>query len=335
MDLGSMLGKGADAANVSALADLLTKHKDDLAATAQIARDLPRLLTLLASGLADAGDHAARAGRALSGASGATGRVGNSAATVGQISGNLNSVGRLITTAADEIAKVPMMGTPAGHFAAAAKTVGDSIAGLDDLSRDLSEISGPLATRRASSSADGERQVATTPPMNNAAANRPDANSITIDSPVAFRAAFVDGQAWLRPRRFDSASHTPPTKPMNSPMTGITKNPTMPRTTPSTNVRRGTPASFSRRCGTAYLMTAPTARTTTPDQAMPQASPVFVEYAQTSRAPAMISTPGRTGTTMPSRPIRIATAQRTSTHVTWDHRPARSGVYGALSNEPA
>ena len=141
-----MLGKGADATNLGALADLLTKHKDDLAATAQIARELPRLLTLLASGLADAGDHAARAGRALSGASGATGRVGNSAATVGQISGNLSSVGRLITTAADEIAKVPLMGAPAGHFASAAKTVGDSIAGLDDLSRDLSEISVLLDT---------------------------------------------------------------------------------------------------------------------------------------------------------------------------------------------
>jgi hypothetical protein len=146
MDLGSMLGKGADAANLSALADLLTKHKDDLAAAAQIGRELPRLLTLLASGLADAGDHAARAGQALSGASGATGRVGNSAATVGQISGNLSAVGRLITTAADEIAKVPLMSTPAGHFAAAAKTVGDSIAGLDDLSRDLSEISVLLET---------------------------------------------------------------------------------------------------------------------------------------------------------------------------------------------
>jgi len=146
MDLGSMLGKGVDAANLSALAELLTKHKDDLAATAQIARDLPRLLTLLASGLADAGDHAARAGRALSGASGATGRVGNSAATVAQISGNLSSVGRLITTAADEIAKVPLMGAPAGHFAAAAKTVGDSITGLDDLSHDLSEISVLLDT---------------------------------------------------------------------------------------------------------------------------------------------------------------------------------------------
>lgn len=141
-----MLGKGVDAANLSALAELLTKHKDDLAVAAQIARDLPRLLTLLASGLADAGDHAARAGRALSGASGATGRVGNSAATVGQISGNLGSVGKLISTAAEEIAKVPLMGAPAGHFAAAAKTVGDSIAGLDDLSHDLSEISVLLDT---------------------------------------------------------------------------------------------------------------------------------------------------------------------------------------------
>ncbi len=146
MDLSSILGKGADAANLGALAELLTKHKDDLAATAQIAKELPRLLTLLATGLADAGDHAARAGRALSGASGATGRVGNSAATISQISGNLGSAGKLITTAADEIAKVPLMGGPAGYFAAAAKTVGDSIDGLDDLSHDLTEISVLLDT---------------------------------------------------------------------------------------------------------------------------------------------------------------------------------------------
>ena len=144
--LGKGLGKGTEAANLGAIVELLTKHKDDLAAAAQIARELPRLLTLLASGLADAGDHAARAGRALSGASGATGRVGSSAATVGQISGNLSSVGKLITTAADEIGKVPLMGVPAGHFAAAARTVGDSIAGLDDLSHDLAEISVLLDT---------------------------------------------------------------------------------------------------------------------------------------------------------------------------------------------
>ncbi|MFL6088795.1 MAG: hypothetical protein ACJ71Z_01495 [Aeromicrobium sp.] len=146
MDLGSILGKGADAVNPAVLVDLLTKHKDDLAATAQIARELPRLLTLLASGLADAGDHAAMAGRALSGTAGATGRVGHSAATVGEISSNLGLGGRLVTKAAEEIAKVPLMGIPAGHLATAAKTVGDSIAGLDDLANDLTEISALLAT---------------------------------------------------------------------------------------------------------------------------------------------------------------------------------------------
>lgn len=146
MDLGSILGKGANAINPADLVDLLTKHKDDLTATAQIARELPRLLTLLATGLAEAGNHAARAGRALSGASGATGRVGSSAATVGQISGNLSSVGRLVTTAADEIAKVPLMGVPAGYLSTAAKTVGESISGLDDLAQNLAEISALLET---------------------------------------------------------------------------------------------------------------------------------------------------------------------------------------------
>jgi hypothetical protein len=146
MDLGSIIGKGVDAASLPDLVDLLTKHKDDLAATAQIARELPKVLSLFATGLADAGNHAARAGRALSGASGATGRVGNSAATVGQISGNLGSVGRLVTSAADEIAKVPLMGVPAGYLATAAKTVGDSISGLDDLAQNLTEISALLDT---------------------------------------------------------------------------------------------------------------------------------------------------------------------------------------------
>lgn len=146
MDLGSILGKGVDAINPAELVDLLTKHKDDLAATAAIAKELPKLLTLLATGLADAGNHAARAGRALSGASGATGRVGNSAATVGQISGNLGSVGGLVTKAAEEISKVPLMGIPAGYLATAAQTVGDSINGLDDLASDLTEISALLDT---------------------------------------------------------------------------------------------------------------------------------------------------------------------------------------------
>lgn len=146
MDLGSILGKGVDAITPTELVDLLTKHKDDLAATAQIARAMPRLLALLATGLAESGEHAARAGRALSGASGATGRVGHSAATVHQISGNLGMVGGLVTKAADEIAKVPLMGMPAGHLATAARTVGESINGLDDLSRDLAEISVLLDT---------------------------------------------------------------------------------------------------------------------------------------------------------------------------------------------
>jgi hypothetical protein len=146
MDLGSILGKGVDAASLPDLVELLTKHKDDLTATAQIAKELPRLLALLATGLSDAGNHAARAGRALSGASGATGRVGHSAATVGQISGNLGAVGRLITSAADEVAKVPLMGLPAGYLSTAAKTVGESIGGLDDLAADLTELSALLDT---------------------------------------------------------------------------------------------------------------------------------------------------------------------------------------------
>jgi len=120
MDLGKILGTGDGTPGFSDLVDLLTKHKDDLAATAQIARELPRLLALFSTGLAEAGTHAAAAGNALTGASGATGRLGNSAATVAEISGSLGGFGDLIGKAADEIAKVPLMGAPAANLTGAA-----------------------------------------------------------------------------------------------------------------------------------------------------------------------------------------------------------------------
>jgi hypothetical protein len=140
MDLGKILG-GEGTPGLSDVIDLLTKHKDDLAATAQIARELPRLLALFSSGLADAGGHAARAGSALTGASGATGRLGNSAATVAEISGSLGTIGELINGAAAEIAKVPLMGAPAANLAAAAGSVATSLSGLDSLADDLKDLS--------------------------------------------------------------------------------------------------------------------------------------------------------------------------------------------------
>jgi hypothetical protein len=142
MDLGKILGDGTP--GLSDVIDLLTKHKDDLAATAQIARELPSLLALLTSGLAEAGGHAVKAGSALTGASGATGRLGNSAATVAEISGSLGTIGDLINTAAAEIAKVPLMGAPAANLAAAAGSVATSLSGLDSLADDLKDLSGLL-----------------------------------------------------------------------------------------------------------------------------------------------------------------------------------------------
>ena len=142
MDLGKILGEGTP--GLSDLIDLLTKHKDDLAATAQIARELPRLLALFATGLAEAGGHAAKAGSALTGASGATGRLGNSAATVAEISGSLGTIGDLITSAAVEIAKVPLMGAPAASLASAAGSVATSLSGLDSLADDLKDLSALL-----------------------------------------------------------------------------------------------------------------------------------------------------------------------------------------------
>lgn len=146
VDLGKILGAGAEVTRLQDVVDFIAEHRDDLEASAQIARDLPALLRLLSSGLADAGAHASKAGQALSGASGATGRVGDSAQALAAISSSLSSVGTLVGDAAIDISKVPLMGGPSRQLATAAHAVADTKKNLDGLAGDLKDISELLDT---------------------------------------------------------------------------------------------------------------------------------------------------------------------------------------------
>ena len=146
VDLGKILGAGADVTRLQDVVDFIADHRDDLEASAQIARDLPALLRLLSSGLADAGAHASKAGGALAGASGATGRVGDSAAALADISSSLSAVGRLVGDAAIDISKVPLMGGPSRQLATASHAVADTKKNLDGLAGDLKDISELLDT---------------------------------------------------------------------------------------------------------------------------------------------------------------------------------------------
>ena len=146
VDLGKILGAGAEVTRLQDVVDFIADHRDELENSAKIARDLPALLLLLSSGLADAGAHASKAGKALSGASGATGRVGDSAAALATISSSLSQVGTLVGDAAIDISKVPLMGGPSRQLATAAHAVADTKKNLDSLSGDLQEISALLDT---------------------------------------------------------------------------------------------------------------------------------------------------------------------------------------------
>jgi len=146
VDLGKILGAGADISRLQDVVDFIADHKDDIEAGSQIARDLPDLLRLLSSGLADAGTHASKAGAALSGTSGATGRVGDSAEALATISSSLAAVGTMVGDAAIDISKVPLMGGPSRQLASAAHAVGDTKKNLDGLAGSLKDISALLDT---------------------------------------------------------------------------------------------------------------------------------------------------------------------------------------------
>ncbi len=131
------------------------------------------------------------------------------------------------------------------------------------------------------------------------------------------------GQAAAAPRRRRSAAYTPRTKPTKSPTTGTTKKPTKASAPPNNSVERGTPASFSRRPGSAYFTTAPMTRKVAATANTIQAVEVPTSVAQTRIAPRMRIVPGSTGTTMPAMPTAIRIAITTSVRVTRGSLPQR------------
>src|SRR5262245_31097397 len=103
--------------------------------------------------------------------------------------------------------------------------------------------------------------------------------------------------------------------PTNSPMTGITKNPTSASRPPTTIELRGTPASRRRRSGTTYFTTWTPATHRVATASTPQPRAVLVNSAQTRIAAQTSSAPGSTGTTTPISPTTIASPTRTSPDV--------------------
>ncbi len=139
VNLGKLLG-GFDAKKLQEVIDLVWDNKDDLANSAQFAKDIPDLIRTLASGLSEAGGQARAAGLALigdDGKSGATTRLDSSAKTLGSIAENLAAVAKFVTDAADDIGGVPLMGGPAKQLTGAAKTIHGTTASLGGLADDL------------------------------------------------------------------------------------------------------------------------------------------------------------------------------------------------------
>ena len=99
---------------------------------------------------------------------------------------------------------------------------------------------------------------------------------------------------------------------MNSPITGITKNPTIPASPPISSVRSGTPTLLSRRPGTTYLATWLLAATTVAAPARPQPSAPPSTTPQTATAAHTRSRPGSIGTITPAMPTTIASPTSSS-----------------------
>ncbi|MFT4189354.1 MAG: hypothetical protein QM621_12320 [Aeromicrobium sp.] len=146
MDLGSLFST-VDPKKLSQVVELVWDQKDNLAKSAAMAADLPDLIRSLAGGLEEAGKQAQLASAALvgkDGASGATTRLSGSARTVSGISEDMVKVVGLISSAVDQIEKVPLMGAPAKQLGKAVTLVEDTTGGLGSLADDLAAISDVL-----------------------------------------------------------------------------------------------------------------------------------------------------------------------------------------------
>src|SRR4051794_35876834 len=87
----------------------------------------------------------------------------------------------------------------------------------------------------------------------------------------------------------------------------------MPSTPPRARVDPGTPASLSRRPGTAYFTTEPRMRQLAATAKTVQAVVPPTLTVQTRIAPSTSNVPGSTGTTTPTTPTAMASATSTST----------------------
>lgn len=141
VNLGKLLGGGnLDIAKLQQVVDLVWDNKDDLANSAQLAKDIPDLIRTLAGGLSEAGNQARNASFALvgsDGVSGATTKLGSSAKKLGSISDSLASVASFITDAADDVKSVPLMRGPAKQLGGAAKSIRGTTTDLAGLADDL------------------------------------------------------------------------------------------------------------------------------------------------------------------------------------------------------
>src|SRR5918997_4521722 len=95
---------------------------------------------------------------------------------------------------------------------------------------------------------------------------------------------------------------------MNSPTTGITKNPTTPRTAPAAMVRPGTPESRRRRPGTRYFTTDPTSTIATTIPSTVHATTSARPTAHTPTPATTSTSPGRIGSAIPTMPTTTSTA---------------------------
>ena len=159
------------------------------------------------------------------------------------------------------------------------------------------------------------REANSNPATQSAAIIRPAVNSRTIDSPAALSACTVAGQARrVSPSRSRSAPKIPPTKPIGSPTTGITKKPTTPSSPPTSSDDVGTPVRFRFRPGHRYLSTVPPAAITVAAASTAQRpGPAPPNSAHTSTPPQHSGSAGSPGTTTPASPAMIASAATTDT----------------------
>src|SRR5262245_742058 len=114
------------------------------------------------------------------------------------------------------------------------------------------------------------------------------------------------------PSRTRSATYTPIGKPMNSPITGIAKNPMMPPMLPMAVLVHDTPATRIRRPGITNFTTWLSASSAVAATSTTQPLALLSNNDQISTPSQDSHSPGSTGTTTPISPTAMMTAMNTS-----------------------